>query len=59
MTVCDLLAYLTHLTDHGKGDAIVTVANKNWNPIKESDDIADCLLIEHKDGCALVVLQTD
>ena len=58
MTVNELIGFLTMHADHGKGGAIVTVANREWNPIKDSEDIGDCLLIEHKDGCAVIVLLT-
>lgn len=57
MTVNELIGYLTSLADHGKGKAIVVAANKSWNPITESDDIADAVLLEWKDAESRVVLQ--
>ena len=57
MTVNELIGYLTRLADHGKGNATVAVANKSWNPITESEDIADAVLFEWKDAESKVVLQ--
>ena len=57
MTVYELIGYLTSLADHGKGDATVVLANKNWNPIAECEDITDAVLLEWKDAESIVVLQ--
>lgn len=59
MTVDELKDYFTMLSDHGHGNAHVTVANKSWNPVTESDDIVGALVIEWKDAESAVVLQTD
>lgn len=59
MTVNELRDYLTSLSDHGKGNSIVVVANKERNPITECDDIIDAVLLEWKIGDSRVVLQTD
>lgn len=59
MTVDELKDYLIRLSDNGNGSALVTVANKNWNPITEGDDIVNALVIEWKDAESIVVLQTD
>ena len=59
MTVRELKEYLTSLSNDGYSDAPVVVANKNWNILKESDDICDCIFVNRKSGECLVVLLND
>jgi hypothetical protein len=59
MTINELRDYLAKFTGEGKGDAVVRIANKEWNPLTESEDIVDAIFMEQKNGDAIVVLQSD
>lgn len=58
MTIGELRDHLAKYTGEGKDDTPVVVAGKDWNPITESDEIAEILFIERKDGTSTVVIQT-
>lgn len=59
MKLTELIDYLTQYADRGKGDALVVVANKHWNPMTESEDICSAVFIEANDGKCTIVLQTE
>ena len=58
MTVFELIGYLTHYADHGKGNALVVVCDSRDNPSTDSNCIKDAVFMEWRDGESQVVLQT-
>lgn len=56
MTISELIKHLNEYDISGKGDASVLIANKNWHPITEADDVVDVLFIESYKGVQSLVL---